>query len=510
MKKNTSFNSIEFIQALCSELTNCTDMPEAKKIALQKGMQIVIAELSDAKEFDFREIANYLYDGLYIADGNGKTLYINKAYSRITGLREEEVVGVNVSDCEKMGLYKNAVTPQVIKQKTPINSLGKSLRTGISMLVTGVPILDDKGNVKKVIVIDREMTDLLEIQSALEDSQEKYRSVEAAKNKSKREVEHLRRQQINDNLIGQSPAMEQVSLSINQVAALDVTVLIMGETGTGKEVIANEIHKNSLRHDSAFIKVNCAAIPSNLLEAELFGFEKGAFTGASTARLGLFELADHGTLLLDEIGEMPLDLQAKLLRVIQHKELTRVGGKSPIKLDVRIICATNCALLDLVKQGKFREDLYYRINVFPIDLPPLRNRSDDVLLLTQHFLAIYNSKYSKNIAIKSAGMETLKEYAWPGNVRELQNIIERLVIISEQGKTIGCEQISTLLNIDPFSVVTADAETGLKGLVERVERAAIKKAIATHGSTRRAAKALRVDQSTIVKKSKKLGISLAE
>ncbi|WP_333595762.1 sigma 54-interacting transcriptional regulator, partial [Anaerospora hongkongensis] len=267
-----------------------------------------------------------------------------------------------------------------------------SSRNGIKMLITGNPLFDTAGNVKKVVVIDREITDLLAMKAELEESQQKIKAVEDATIKKKQEIEHLRSMQLNTNLIGNSVEMQQVIKQISQVANLDVTLLITGETGAGKEVVANEVYLQSSRNSGPFIKVNCAAIPATLLEAELFGYEKGAYTGAATSgKMGLFELADKGTLLLDEIGDMPIELQSKLLRVIQYKEIVRIGGTKPIKLDVRILAVTNSDLKEFVKKGRFREDLYYRLSVFPIHIPPLRARAGDIEDLTRHFLAMYNA-----------------------------------------------------------------------------------------------------------------------
>lgn len=323
---------------------------------------------------------------------------------------------------------------------------------------------------------------------------------------------HLRKQHLNKNLIGNSLETQRILKLVRQVAGLDVTVLITGETGSGKEVVANEIYLNSARKDCPYIKVNCAAIPANLLEAELFGYVKGAFTGATAAgKIGLFELADKGTILLDEIGDMPLELQSKLLRVIQHKEVTRIGGTKPVKLDVRILSSTNCQLKDLVKQGKFREDFYYRLNVFPIHIPPLRSRAGDIEILARHFLAMYKAKYNKKTLIDSLGYEMLRQYPWPGNIRELQNIMERLVIVTEVNEAVSNEQIGSLLNIHPpYRNELVAEETGLKEIVNNVERKTIENALILCGSTRKAAKVLKVDQSTIVKKAKKLGISIKE
>jgi len=511
MKSQYGFSSINFLIDLMNKINKDNDEIVTQKEKITEGLYKVSEELRQLKEFDFREIGDHLYDGLYIADGSGKTLYVNKAYTRITGIRAEEVVNKYVNDIVKEGLYKNPVTPEVIKTKKQVNSMGTSTRNGIKMLITGIPIFDEEGNVKKVVIIDREITDLLAMEADLEASQQKIKIVEEYEIKHKQEIEHLRKMHLHKNLVGKSLGIQKVSQMIQQVAGLDVTVLIMGETGTGKEVVADEIYMHSTRKDGPFIKVNCAAIPANLLESELFGYEKGAFTGASpSGKIGMFELADNGTLLLDEIGEMTMDLQSKLLRVIQHKEVTKIGGRKSVKLDVRIIAATNCELREMVKQGKFREDLYYRLNIFPIHIPALRSRVEDVVLLTQHFIDIYNGKYGKLTEIEQLGLEVLKHYSWPGNIRELQNIIERLVIISDQNAMISAQQIEILLNIDPCYTELLNPELGLKEIVANVEKKTIERALSIYGSTRKVAKILRIDQSTVVKKAKKLGISIGD
>jgi PAS domain S-box-containing protein len=477
---------------------------------IKHNLKKLLDEFKVAKKFDFREIGDHLYDGIYITDGTGKTIYVNKAYERITGIRAEEVVGKNVKDLMEEGLFKNAVSLEVIKHKKQVNSVGISLRNGTKMLVTGNPVLDENGNVKMVVVNDRDITDLLEIKADLETSQMKLKTVEEHERKRRQEIEHLRKLNFNKNLIGQSIEIKNIIKLIHQVANVDATVLITGETGVGKEVVADEIYLNSHRKNEAFIKVNCAAIPANLLEAELFGYERGAFTGANNqGKVGLFELANKGTILLDEIGEMPLDLQTKLLRVIQHKEVTRIGGTKTIKLDVRFLAATNRDLKDMVNQRKFREDLYYRLNVFPIYIPPLRSRIEDIGVLTEFFLDIYNKKYGKQVRLDSSAMNLLKQYPWPGNVRELQSIIERITIISEYDAILNEEQIATLLNIDFYNISDLiNKEIGLAQIVENVERKTIEKVLAKYGSTRKAAQVLKIDQSTIVKKAKKLGINI--
>ena len=232
-------------------------------------------------------------------------------------------------------------------------------------------------------------------------------------------------------IIGVSESVRNLIDVVKKVAATDSTVLITGESGTGKSLIAKAIHFLSNRRDKPFVTINCAAIPETLLEAELFGYERGAFTGAHTSKKGKFELADGGTVFLDEIGDMPLYLQAKILRVIQDKEVEHLGGEKVIKVDVRIIAATNRDLEALVREGKFREDLYYRLNVIPIHVPPLRERKEDIPILVDHFLERFNEKYGKNVRIAPEAMEPLVEYDWPGNIRELENTIERIVVMHE-------------------------------------------------------------------------------
>src|SRR5712671_6366903 len=234
-----------------------------------------------------------------------------------------------------------------------------------------------------------------------------------------------------EQIIGNSPALESVLEQVEQVAPTDSTVLIQGETGTGKELIARAIHNLSVRCGRTFIKLNCAAIPFDLLESELFGHERGAFTGAIAQKVGRFELADKGTLFLDEVGDIPPGLQPKLLRVLQEQEFERLGGTRTHQVDVRLVAATNRNLLDMVKRNEFRSDLYYRLNVFPVSLPPLRERREDIPALVEHFVEIYARRMGKQIEhIPAETMSALASYEWPGNIRELQNSIERSVILS--------------------------------------------------------------------------------
>ncbi|MCG8485067.1 MAG: sigma 54-interacting transcriptional regulator [Clostridia bacterium] len=513
MDNKNEFDSVDFLEELVKKIENNIWKCENAD-AVKESIQSVLDEIKmyQNKSLDFEEIGSHLYDGIYISDGEGKTLYVNKAYTRITGIKAEEVVGRRVDDIAEEGrLYKNPVTMEVIKLKKRVNSVGISLKNGKKMLVTGNPIFDENGNVKKVVTNNREMTDLLKIREELEASIEKLKEAKQEKEKTEQEVAHLRKLHMrNSGIIGKSQEINNVVNMIRQVEKVDATVLITGETGVGKEVVANEIYINSNRNGMPFIKVNCASIPLNLLESELFGYEKGAFTGAKeSGKAGMFELANKGMILLDEIGEMPMELQSKFLRVIQQREVVRVGGTKAIELDVRILAATNKNLKEQVALKKFREDLYYRLNVIPIHVPPLRSRKEDIEPLIMHFLEKFNKRYSKEVAISSNGTEILKTYPWPGNIRELQNIIERVVVTTENNAFANEKKLANMLSLDADDIGDITSQNkSYKEMIESVEKRIIEQALKEYSTTRKAASILKLDQSTIVKKAKKLGIKI--
>lgn len=308
-----------------------------------------------------------------------------------------------------------------------------------------------------------------------------------------------------ENMVGNSHAMQHVYALIKQVAQTNATVLIRGESGTGKELVANGIHYNSLRANKPFVKVSCAALPESLLESELFGHEKGAFTGAINSKDGRFEWANGGTIFLDEIGELSQNTQIKLLRVLQSKEFEKVGGKKTIKVNVRIIAATNKNLEEEVKAGNFREDLYYRINVFPIFIPPLRERKEDIILLADYFLEKYSKENNKNITrISTPAIDMLMSYHWPGNVRELENAIERSVILCN-------ENVIRSKYLPPSLQTAEETKTGYKrGLLEAVENLEKEMIIeilkATNGHQGKAAEKLQITERILGYKIKKYNI----
>lgn len=455
-------------------------------------------------EPDFREVCQNLYDGIHITDGEGVIVFINDAYTRTTGIRPDQVLGRRVSEIEGL-LYKGSVTGQVLKTKKRVNSMATILELGKEVLVTGTPVFDEAGNIKLVVTNTRDFPELKRLEHQLHTLTEERKKVH-------QELAFLRRQQAGGReLVYRSEAMESVMELVRTVAQTDVTVLITGESGTGKELIANELYQGSARRDKPFIKVNCAAIPAELLESELFGYEEGAFTGARrSGKAGMFELADTGMILLDEIGDMPLTLQTKLLRVLQQRELIRVGGSRPVKLDLRVVAATNKNLREEVRQGRFREDLYYRLNVVPIELKPLRERQTDIPLLAERFCRDFCKKYGRDMRITPDGLQLLTEYPWPGNIRELENLIERLIVTNGEGGAVTRGHVLAALSSSGSFHGSSAAAGTLKQQVSAYEREIVLQAVKREGSIRRAAKALGVDHSTLVKKLRQYGLAEAE
>jgi formate hydrogenlyase transcriptional activator len=305
-----------------------------------------------------------------------------------------------------------------------------------------------------------------------------------------------------EQIIGNSPALERVLEQVKYVAPTDSTVLIEGETGTGKELIAHAIHNASSRRGRPFVKLNCTAIPLDLLESELFGHERGAFTGAIAQKIGRFELADKGTLFLDEVGDMPAALQPKLLRVLQEQEFERLGGNRTHRVDVRLVAATNCNLREMVRHGEFRSDLYYRLNVFPILMPPLRARRDDIPALVTHFVEVFGHRMRRQIdCISRETMSALCSYDWPGNIRELQNLIERAVILSKDGVLPNPLPIPAAQNVTFYPSPTT---------LKEVERIAILRALEDRGwvvcGSEGAAAKLGLKRTTLIYKMARFGI----
>lgn len=454
------------------------------------------------RELDAFAIGDAVSDGICLTDDKGMVVAINKGYTEITGIEEKEIIGKSIEALVNEEYFDNAVSLLVLKQKKKVSSLATINKNNKKVLITGNPIFNEDGQVIQVLTVMRDLTELIRLKEQLETTSkksEKYlNELNYLRNKDKERVD----------FIGENSKMKKLKELIKYVAKAGATVLITGETGTGKEVIAKEIHNESNRKSEPYIKVNCAAIPDTLIESELFGYEKGAFTGAQNKeKLGMFEMANGGTILLDEIGEMPLTLQSKLLRVLQEKELMRVGGTKSIKLDVRVIASTNQELSELIQKGKFREDLFYRLNVVPIKIPPLRERKDDIPILAYTFLEKFNLKYGKEKSFDSMAINALEYYEWPGNVRELQNVIERLMVINDEGY-ITYDNICNIIGKNRSGINLIENTLTLREAVDILEKEMIELALKNHGSTYKAAKVLGVTQPTVFRKAKALGIKL--
>lgn len=457
-----------------------------------ESMEKVSTELSSVKELlkELAAIINSSYDGMFIADGKGVVLRVNSAYERISGIKASEILGRNLKDLVAAGYYDQSVTLLVI-DKHEIVTINQTVKNNNKILVTGNPIFDEKGDLFRVVTNVRDITELVSLQSQLIKTKEQTL-------KYKTELSHLRALHIEEkDLISRSPKMVQVIQLATKIADVDSIVLINGESGTGKELIAKLIHKQGKGTSKPFIKINCAAIPEQLLESELFGYEGGAFTGArKEGKPGLFELAQHGTLFLDEIGDLPLLLQVKLLRAIQEKEFIRVGGTKTITFNARIIAATHRDIAKMVKEGAFREDLYYRLMVVPIYLSPLRERKEDIPLLIVHFIEKFNHRFGFNKKIAPQVIDKLVEYSWPGNVRELENIVERMMV------TAPSEEIT--VNLVPETIMDKNffpkRATKLKDAVEQTEKYLLSENYKEYGSWQKVAEVLGIDRTTVFRK----------
>lgn len=374
---------------------------------------------------ELKELLNYYYGNIFVVDGKGKIIYANASAAESVGSTIDDITGKNCQEMEMEGYYDKSVALEAIRKKKRVLSVYKT-RIGLNVVCSANPILDECGNVTRVVVFSQDEALMREIMNDVEEERKKNISIQQT-------LSYIQEKMACQNIVSSSPEMERLFKMLLNVARTDTTVTIYGESGTGKEVLANFVHQNSMRSNKPFIPINCAAIPAELMEAEFFGYEKGSFTGANReGKAGLFEMADHGTIFLDELGEMPLSLQSKLLRVLESGEVKRIGSSKTIKTDVRIIAATNRNLTKMVDEKTFREDLYYRLNVIPVNIPPLRERPEDIEALSEHFLNEFNRKYGRNVEISEEVLNKFKKYSWPGNIRELKNEIERYVVTEGQ------------------------------------------------------------------------------
>jgi PAS domain S-box-containing protein len=427
-------------------------------------------------------------EGIEVANLDGTICYVNKAFSWITKVKAEKRIGRNVFDISPSGALA-----EVLRTGKPVfGKLNHVMNTGVEVLSSASPLVVD-GKKEGAVVIFRDVSDIRKMGQRLGASREVIRNLQE-------EISQLATAQYSfEDMIGRSQGMLK-QIQIAKQAAKDAsTILVTGESGTGKELLSHALHAAGPRADAPFVKVDCASIPANLLESILFGFEKGAFTGALKSKMGKFELADGGTIFLDEIGELDISLQAKLLRVLQEREVERIGGSYPIKVDVRVIAATNRNLLEAVNQGTFRQDLYYRLNIINLELPPLRKRIEDIPLLSNDILTKKNYQYKKECRLNEESMAILQNYDWPGNVRELENVIERAVLLSDEG-AINPELIQSFL--EGGRGLTKTGKT-----LKELELMAIQEALNTWGwsleGKKKAAQSLGISLATLYNKLEK-------
>ena len=444
---------------------------------------------------ELRFVIESSYDGIVIARKDGTIERVNASYERITGIKKHEIVGKRGKDLVAQGALSEYLTDRVIEAKGPV-AVVQHYKNGQSAIVIGSPVLNRTGEIAKIVFNVRDITEVHLLKEQLKEKT-------ALTERYQREVELLRTERSKlPEFITHSPKMKELLDLVKAVACVDATVLMLGESGVGKGEIAKAIHYLSFRKDKPFFKVNCGAIPEALAESELFGYEEGAFSGAKKqGKLGMFELAHQGTIFLDEISELPLGLQVKLLQVLQEKEFIRVGGTKTIKVDVRIISATNRDIKKFVAEGKFREDLYYRLNVVPILIPPLRDRKEDIIPLLQHFLNKFADRYGVKKNFSHEALEIFKKYNWPGNVRELEHIVERMVVtptenvITEENLPDDIKNFNT----DLTQIIIPDL-IPLKNALEEVEKNLVTLAFQRFGNTYKVAEVLGISQPTAYRK----------
>lgn len=440
-------------------------------------------------ESEFVEIIRNSFDGIFVADGEGRTLLVNPGCERNYDLRAEDMIGRHVSEFEAKGFIRPVIATRVIATGERVTAIQRT-RTGKTILATGIPLMDEQGRVRRVIINSRDTTELDKLQAEL--SRIRHDLVRA-----ETEVAQLKLDGLSpEGLVFHCDASRRIADLLRRVAKSDATVLLTGESGVGKEIFARLVHRGSTRANGAFIKINCGALPRDLVESELFGYEAGAFTGAHrNGKPGMLELANHGTLFLDEIGELPLEMQVKLLHVLQDRTVARLGATRPVPLDIRVVAATNRDLSAAVEAKAFRADLFYRLNVVPVAVPPLRERRDDILPLLRQALASFNAQYRTNKRFSHAAARALMAYDWPGNIRELRNLVERLVVTS----TADVIDVAELTIASPHAAEPDDS-MNLDDQVRRFEAALIDSALQRFKTTRAAARHLGVSQSTIVRK----------
>jgi transcriptional regulator with PAS, ATPase and Fis domain len=415
-------------------------------------------------------------DEIFVIDSEQRIVFVNSVCEKHYGLKPEDVVGKYNADLLAKGYWKPSIVPLVFKEKKTI-SIKQTTYLGAELLTTAVPILNEHNEIELVVATSQELQTFKSIKKERESNPSVTNTSTPITNCTK---------------------MKDILKVCEKIAKVDSTILIQGESGTGKGVLAQYIHDISNRKSKTFLKINCAALPGDLLESELFGYVQGSFTGASKyGKKGLLEIAHQGTLFLDEIGEMPLSLQSKLLQVIQEKQFLPIGGHELKTVDVRIISATNRDLVEMVRKGLFREDLFYRLNIIDIHLPPLRERKEDIIPLTYNFLYKFNKKYEMNKIISQQCLDVFSSYHWPGNIRQLENVMERLVVTSDS--MINKEDLPELITNNAQPQTQYSLPSNLDDALEHVKETLVVQSYNKYKSSRKVAKDLNITQTRAVK-----------
>jgi len=469
------------------------DLPMVEEMALE------IEYIKDLNK-DLNAILSSIYDEILVVNNKGELIrYSENIIPGFWNVDLKDLIGKSILEFENQGLFTPSVTKLVLEKKKKVSIVQETI-SGRKVLAVGNPVFDENMEIERIIIASRDITETSRLKTELKEMKKKSEQY-------KKELDDFKsKDRFIKKLIYCSPKMEQIINQAKKIADFSSTVLLHGESGVGKEVIAQAIHQLGNRSAKPFLKLNCGAIPENLLESELFGYIKGAFTGADQNKDGYFKQADQGVLFLDEIGEMPLHLQVKLLRVLQEQEVIPIGSTKPIKVNVQIIAATNKKLEKMVEERTFREDLYYRLNVIPLNIPPLRERIEDISLLAFHFLQQLNDKYNKNFHLTPDAINVLEFYSWPGNVRELQNIVERLVVTAED-QIINAEDVNLFLpNSYDFnkSKPIINKVIPLQEAIDHVEEQLILLAMKQYKTTTKAAQVLGISQSSVSRKFQKI------
>ncbi|WCN37386.1 sigma-54 interaction domain-containing protein [Aneurinibacillus uraniidurans] len=444
---------------------------------------------------ELQSVFDASYDEIFVTDGAGYTVRVNSACERNYGLTAEDIIGRHVNELVADGIFSRSATLDVIKKRERINLIQET-QNGRKLLVTATPVFSSDGEVIRVVSNSRDITELLHLREQLDQLQERVESYE--------EALHNQEASVGMTLTVRSPAMLKILAKVEKVARVDSTILLLGESGVGKTHLVHYLHNLSARRTAPLLSINCSALPESLIESELFGYESGAFSGAlQKGKKGLFEAANGGTLFLDEIGELPLTVQAKLLTALQERKFFRVGGTTPVHVDVRIIAATNQDLKQKVEAKTFRSDLYYRLNVIPITVPPLRERREDIVPLALSFLNEFKEQYGIAKRLTHTGAEELRRASWQGNIRELRNFLERLVVTVDEDELTAAHISGALAderNEEPLAPV---ATLPLKEQLDWYEGQIVRRAYETCRSTYELAELLGISQSSAVRKVNK-------